>query len=364
MSIEAIYFDGETARDNPVTVRRVGNNLEFLGEHTALSTWSLAGLHPIDPPVADQPFRITHDLKPGARLILRDRKFIDDLLASNKHLRGGYSWRHIGQVVGWTTAGLAGLAGLVYLTMTILPQQVAGLLPKTWRDNMGQQVISSITAQAKRCDTAGSKAAISAMIAALAEGGSELPPISVEIYDMSLVNAFAAPGGRIILTRGLINEASDPDEVVGVLAHELGHTYHLHPEAQLVRLFGLQILASAVSGGTSGDMITSAAGLAAILRYTRAAETEADTFAREVMTKASIDTMGLKRFFEKIMKLEGGKPKGDDNNPSALDRIGNVFSTHPGTEDRIKEIKPLPDGQKPIIVMTDEQWQALRKACN
>jgi beta-barrel assembly-enhancing protease len=363
MSIEAIYFDGETARDYPVTLRRVGSNLEFIGERTALTTWSIAGLHPIDPPVADQPFRITHDDKPGARLIIRDQPFVDELLAQNKHLHGGYSWRHLGQVLGWTAAGLAGLAALGYLTMTVLPQQVAGLLPKSWRDSMGTQVVSQLTGTAKRCETAGSKAAVSAMVTALAEGGVELPPISIEIYDMGLVNAFAAPGGRIVLTRGLINEASNPDEVVGVLAHELGHSYHLHSEAQLVRLFGLQILVSAISGGTSGDVVTSAAGLAAILRYTRAAEVEADTFAREVMQKASIDTLGLKRFFEKMLKLEGGKPKLENETPSALDRIGNVFSTHPGTEERIKDIKPLPEGQKPIVVMTEDQWQALRKAC-
>jgi beta-barrel assembly-enhancing protease len=363
MSIDAIYFDGEIARDNRVVLRRVGSNLEFSGDATPLTTWTIAGLHPIDAPVSDQPFRITHDNKPGARLIIRDQAFIDDLLLQNSHLKGGYSWRHVGQVLGWTAAGLAGFAALGYIAMTVLPQQLAGLLPQTWRDNMGNEVVKSLASIAKRCETDGSKAAISSMVAALAEGGSDLPAVSIEVYDMALVNAFAAPGGKIVLTRGLINEASDPDEVAGVLAHELGHVYHLHPEAQLVRISGLQIIASAISGGTSGDIITSAAGLAAILRYTRSAEVEADEFARSVMTKASVDTLGLKRFFEKIMKLEGGKPKEQDNSPSALDRIGNVFSTHPGTEDRIKEIQPLPQGQKALPVMTDAQWQALRKAC-
>ncbi len=152
--------------------------------------------------------------------------------------------------------------------------------------------------------------------------------------------------------------------MVGVLAHELGHTYHLHPEAQMVRLFGLQILASAVSGGGSGDLISSAAGLAAILRYSRAAEVEADSFARDVMAKATIDPMGLKTFFEKMLKQEGVKPKADREQTSALDRIGNVFSTHPGTEERIKNIMPLPDNKKAVVVMNDAQWQALRKACN
>jgi beta-barrel assembly-enhancing protease len=363
MSVDAVYFDGESARDNAVTLRRVGSLLEFLGDGTPLTTWSIAGLHPIDPPTPGQPFRITHDQKPGARLIMRDQAFIDDLILQNKHLNGGYGWRHIGHVLGWTAAGLAGLAAIGYVCMAVLPAQVAKLLPNEWRNRMGEQVVSSIVSGAKRCETVGSKSAVTAMISALAEGGSDLPPVSVEIYDMDLINAFAAPGGRIILTRGLINEASTPSEVAGVLAHELGHVYHLHSEAQLVRVSGLQILVSVVSGGASTDVITSAAGLAAILRYSREAEREADEFARGVMLTASVDPMGLKNFFKKILKLEGGSTADADTPSSALDKIGNVFSTHPGTEERINEIKPLPSGQTAVKVMTDEQWQALRKAC-
>lgn len=363
MSVAAVYFDGETARDHAVTVRRVGSTLEFLGEGTPLTIWSIGGLHPIDPPTDGQPFRVTHDGKPGARLIVRDKSFIDDLVAQNSRLRGGYSWRHVGQVLGWTAGGLAAAAGVVYLTMSFLPQHVAPFLPKEWRDRTGTQVISSIVAGAKRCEGPGSQAAVTQMISALAEGGKELPPISVEIYDMDLVNAFAAPGGRIILTKGLINEASTPDEVTGVLAHELGHVFHLHPEAQLIRLSGLQIVISAFSGGSGSDILTNGAGLAALLRYTRSAEAEADGFARDVMQASSVNPLGLKTFFEKLIKLEGGGKKAEASN-SALDRLGNVFSTHPGTEQRIGEIKPLADGKTPIVVMTDVQWQALRKACS
>jgi beta-barrel assembly-enhancing protease len=362
MSVSAIYFDGETARDNAVTLRRVDNSLEFLGEGTPLTTWSIAGLHPIDPPVDDQPFRITHDGKPGARLIIRNKAFIDELVSLNSHLKGGYSWRHLGHVLGWTAAGLAGLAVLGYVTMNFLPGYIAPLLSKDFRNRMGTEVVNSIVGTAKRCETDGSKAAVSAMVAALAEGGKELPPVSIEVYDMDLVNAFAAPGGRIILTRGLINEASTPDEVTGVLAHELGHVYNLHSEAQLVRLSGLEIMASVFTGGGGGGIITNGAGLAALLRYTRAAESEADAFAREIMVSSSVDPIGLRNFFQKLMKLEGGTQKSTDSN-SALDRLGNVFSTHPGTAERMSEIQPLPAGKTPITVMTEQQWQDLRKAC-
>ena len=360
--VDAVYFDGETARDHAVRARVVGSSIEFEGPTLPLIRWSIGGLHPIDPPSPGQPFRVTHDQKPGARLIFRDKQFIDDLLARNSHLKGGYSWRHLGQVVGWTAAGIAGLFLAGYIAMTVLPQQVAGLLPQSWRNTAGDQVVKSLVASAKRCDTPGANAAIAKMVSALAEGDNDLPSVAIEIYDMDLVNAFATPGGRIVLTRGLINAAEKPDEVTGVLAHELGHVHHLHPEAQLVRLFGLQILISAVSGGGGSDMLSNAAGLAALLRYTRDAEREADAYARDVMGKASVDPLGLKTFFEKMMQLEGRKAE-DENSSSALDKIGNVFSTHPGTEDRIREIQPLPAGQQPVTVMTPAEWQALRDAC-
>lgn len=363
MAIEAVYFDGETARDYAVSVNRVANALEFSGPNLALTQWTISGLHAIDPPSPDQPFRLTHDLKPGARLIIKDKAFIDDLVAANRHLKGGYSWRHLGQVLGWTGAGLAALAAIGYVTLTVLPHQVAKILPDDMKNVWGTQIVATLVGSSKRCETIESQAAISAMVGALAESGVELPPVSIEIYDMDLVNAFAVPGGRIVLTKGVINEASSPDEITGVLAHEMGHVYYLHSEAQMVRLSGFQILASLVTGGTGGEMITSAAGLAAILRYSREAELQADGFARDVMEKASVDPLGLKTFFEKMMKNEGGKTKDADGNSSALDRVGDVFSTHPGTEERIKRITPLPPGQTPVKIMTDDQWQALRKAC-
>ena len=153
MMIEAVYFDGETARDRAVNLRRVDNDLEFVGADTPLTRWSIKGLHPIDPPTPGQPFRITHDHKPGARLVIRDESFIKELIGQNKHLAGGYGWHHIGQVLGWTVAGLAGAAALTYVALTVLPHQVAKLLPDSWRNRVGEQVLHSVVGTAKRCQS-------------------------------------------------------------------------------------------------------------------------------------------------------------------------------------------------------------------
>ena len=68
--------------------------------------------------------------------------------------------------------------------------------------------------------------------------------------------------------------------------------------------------------------------------------------------------MGLKEFFE-IILAEEGKPS-----TGAWRKISSAIATHPGTEDRIKKIHPLPDNIAARPVMTGDQWQALKKICS
>src|SRR5438067_2076542 len=78
--------------------------------------------------------------------------------------------------------------------------------------------------------------------------------VSVVLLDWSLVNAFAVPGGQIILTRGLVQRAGASDEVAGVLAHELGHTLELHPEAGIIRALGLSAAMQLALAGSQGTI--------------------------------------------------------------------------------------------------------------
>lgn len=363
MEIAATYFDGETARDQAVQLRRTDSALEFEGPQTPLTTWSLSGLHAIDAPSEGQPFRITHDSHRGARLIITDRDFVTALLASNPKLHGSYGWGHIGQVLAWTAGGLAAFAVAGWFVMSFLPQQVANMLPDNWRKRQGEQMISSLVEDAKRCDTAEGREALSAMVAALAEGRPDIPALSVEVYNLPVLNAFAVPGGRIVITRELLRAADEPSEVTGVLAHELGHVALKHPEAQLVRYAGLQVLMSLLGGNS--QIFSSMAAVASLLSYSREAEAEADTYARDTIVAASVDPMGLRHFFEKVMKEEGDTPGAKEGERYAtLRRLGTMFSTHPGTPERIAQIQPLPAGKTPVQIMTPDQWKALKAICN
>lgn len=362
MAIPAIFFDGEIARDRAIMLDQIDGHLVFSGADVPKTSWSISGLHPIDPPTPGQPFRITHDSRPGARLIIRDEAFVQSLVTQNGHLKGGYSWRHLRQVAVWTVGGFLAIAALGYVLVSFLPQKIAFILPDEWRNRVGDQVVASLVENARRCTTPAGESAKATMIAAIAEGNPDLPPLSMDIYDLEVVNAFAAPGGKIIFTRGILQKADRPEEIAGVLAHEIGHVAYRHPETQLVRLTGLQVLISVMSGTNGGDFTSNVAALAALFSYSRDAEREADAYARKTMDKASIDPMGLRTFFEKINKPDGGGNSASKDK-TALGRIGNVFSTHPGTEERIKAITPLPAGRSAVQVMTQEQWQALQKIC-
>ena len=123
-----------------------------------------------------------------------------------------------------------------------------------------------------------------------------------------------------------------------------------------MRQNGFQVLIGALTSG-NGNTMSSIAGLAAILRFSREAEAEADDFALAALAASEIDPMGLKRFFEVVLKEEGKHRAG------TFSKIEPAFSTHPGTEERIKKIAPLPAGATSRPALSGEQWQALQKIC-
>ena len=113
---------------------------------------------------------------------------------------------------------------------------------------------------------------------------SERPslPWHFTVVDVPVVNAFALPGGTVVLFDGLVDLAQDDDQILGVLGHELGHVRARHSTRQLLQALGV----GAVAGLLWGDFSTVAANVPIVLgvmRYGRAFEDEADAFALAFM---------------------------------------------------------------------------------
>jgi hypothetical protein len=218
MAIEAVYFDGETASESKVAVSLEPSGLCFSGDDVPFQMWNLSDLGATNPPRAGKTLRLSHGSHAGARLSIRNDAFMEELLIAAPHLKGGTQPKRALRLVLWIGGGLAIMAGLIYLALHFAPQRLAVLLPDAWSKRVGEQMEGSLVGNARMCQTPDGNKAIAAMLAKLADGNPDIPPLRVRVYDIPIVNAFALPGGYVVLTRGLLREATEPGELAGALA--------------------------------------------------------------------------------------------------------------------------------------------------
>ena len=169
------------------------------------------------------------------------------------------------------------------------------------------------------------------------------------VADRPEINAFAAPGGVVVIYTGLLKAADSGEEVAGVLAHELAHVELRHGLRQLVKVAGLRVLFATLLGDY-GQLAGWGAQLTE-LKFSRDAESEADARGLARLTDARIDPRGLSGFFAKLEK-EGGS--------GALPAL---LSTHPPTRERLaaleRAIQQLgPMAPEPIAV----SWAKVRQS--
>lgn len=130
-------------------------------------------------------------------------------------------------------------------------------------------------------------------------------------------NAFALPGGTVVVLDRLVELASD-DQVVAVMAHELGHVAHHHALRRLIQ----DAVVSTVVAGYFGDFSSAAASLAALALqagYSREFELAADRFAAERLVEAGLDPLLLISLLEKISH-PGQGPTPLDSHPDIAER--------------------------------------------
>ena len=155
--------------------------------------------------------------------------------------------------------------------------------------------------------------------------------IKLHFYDADFPNAFALPGGNIILLDDIVEISTDTiayTDILGVLAHEIGHEYYHHSLKNVVRSQTISVIMGLLLG--ERKISNSLATTVLISAYSRKAEHQADLFAIELLHKAGISTKPLANLFKKLLKK--AKKYGKNEN----DLVSKIFSSHPPTEERIK----------------------------
>ncbi len=358
---DATYYDGHTAKPHKVRVDVQSEFVLVLGpDGDTLAAWPLADIRMIDAPVGLLRVRLEPD--DGARLDVAEAMLAQTLMTSCPSIknRGAIERADKVKIVGWSAAACISLVLLAIYGVPAIARGIVPAIPMVVDRQIGASVKSNIAAQLSRGRVCAPSAAADTAFKTLldrlraASNGRIVGDVTT-ILPSPVPNAFAMPGGHVVLLRGLIDKAETADEVAAVLAHEYGHVAHRHSMHKLVSEAGLYFLLGVVLGDfTGGTLII--AGSRAVLSagYSRDAEREADAFAVELMHRAGGDPMALSTLLERITA---------GRSPGAL----SILSTHPLSEERTADVRAQLDALGPVdsprALLTDAEWRELKRYC-
>lgn len=185
-------------------------------------------------------------------------------------------------------------------------------------------------------------------------GGSE--PVSLHIIDLPMANAFALPSGRIFVTRPLLDLSQTPDELISILAHEMGHVQAHHALRLSLRVGGSSALLGFLLGDFTGSAALIAIGQALMgTAFSREFEREADELSVQILQDLGISPLVLANMLERL--------QGDDQ------QVG-LLATHPMTADRraflaqaaLQDDKTMQGSEAQIL--SSQSWNSLKLICD
>ncbi len=154
------------------------------------------------------------------------------------------------------------------------------------------------------------------------------------------INAFALPGGIVVMNQGLLEKAESVEEVAGVLAHEMAHVERRHTFKSLANRLGYLgglVLLSTLIGADAAIVIAKGADLVS-LKHSRDDEREADAQGMTFLQNAKVNGKGMITFFKKLHEIEeavmGGAGK-------TINRSLQFLSTHPLSSERVESLEGL-----------------------
>lgn len=159
------------------------------------------------------------------------------------------------------------------------------------------------------------------------------------VLDSEIQNAFALPDGTIVVYTGILKLMNNPDELVGLLGHEVAHINHRHSMKMLCRNLSGYIFVSTVLGDANGVMAVIGDNVNTLqsLSFSREFERQADTEGLKIVSLNKVNPKGMVRLFEQLQKIDAIK-------------IPKFLSSHPVTSERIQYINDLIKAEKHPVV--------------
>jgi Zn-dependent protease with chaperone function len=351
-SDSAIYFDGMSNRRRPAALAFT-DALEINADEGAAVRWAYADIRRADSPSGT--LRVMCLTAPAlARLEIRDAALAAELIARCAKLDDHHPGRRgVARIVGWSLAATVSIVAVVLFGVPLAADRLAPLVPEPLERRLGDVAEKQvkIVFDGKVCNNAAGQQAFAKLVNALRGPAGLDPSVQSAVLSSSIANAFALPGGKVFLFEGLLAKAENPDEIAGVLAHELGHLKHRDNLRGLIYNGGTSFLVGLLFGEITGSSaLIFASRTLVTASHSREAEGDADTFAINVMQQLGRSPKPMGELLFRVTGKEGGKGL-------------SILSGHPLTEDRLarmsREDKP-PSGPP---LLTPEEWVALKAIC-
>jgi Zn-dependent protease with chaperone function/TPR repeat protein len=344
--LRADYFDGKNSLKRPVSVVITGNKLKVVGRDVD-EEFDARGVR--------RSLRIANTprwlyLPGGGACVTSDNDAVDRMTRDRHYERILHLWESRPVYAVLAIALVA--AALWVLIDRVLPaavEQIADRIPVEAEVALGRETLRGMERyflQPTKLPAARQEA-LRTKFNTMARAADQSAPYRLEFRASPVVgpNAFALPSGIIVMTDELVKRARNDQEILAVLAHELGHVHHRHTMRRLLEGSATALIIAAVTGDIASTTSLAAAAPTLLLqtKYSRDNEREADAYAVELMRKAGIEP---RHFATILARLE------DDE--SRRGGLPNFLSSHPPTEERAKlSGGVLPDSQTAEMIAAE-----------
>jgi predicted Zn-dependent protease len=350
---DALYYDGFAPVRRPAVVQLESDGLRVAIEGGSEVTWPSSEFKIAEEGSYGEPVRI--EGSSGDTLVIESPEFFEAL---RQHGLVGSALSF--DLRGWPAVLMCCLAvgiigGLLYTQgVKLAADQAARFMPAAMEKRLGLSVVSLLAPVGTRCTDAAARHRLDPIVDRLRAAAGPQHHFEMIYVNRPIVNAFAAPGGYIVVFRGLLEETRSPEEFAGVLAHEMEHVILRHSARALAREFSGRALLSLMAVDSSGTPTAFQASVRlANLSYQRSDEEAADLAGAALLARAHIRTDGLATFLRRLQ-----------TNPALGEPPSPYLSTHPAMEERIEALQATPPAATPSqTLMSSEEWDEARRVC-
>jgi beta-barrel assembly-enhancing protease len=355
--VDAYYCDGLTPIKHPAVIQVLAGELHFQTPGNRNIAWSFAAINWDLSILRADYIQLVPTESEDVRLVVLTPVIRGPLEAAIRDWRRQHFWKARPATRDILKAIVQTLALLFFLWFAwpFIADRIAPYAPHSLRNVLAQREYALFTTNFKVCETPEGRQAIDTLQARLQSAMHTshiiVPPITV--VDLPIPNAWTLPNHQIIITRPLLDDIKNGDEVAGVLAHELGHVLHDHVVRHYIRRALPNVIFESMGSGLTNE--SSILNRLAANAYSRDVEREADRTAVDILKNAHISPQGLTDLFAHDAQTEKHGRK-----------ILDYFLTHPQPTDRATQITAAVgkgNAGDTTPALSDVEWQALHDIC-